>query len=309
MTKPAFTTPIDEADGVLNGPWRTPRQMLAEQTYDGHASIHDDETAQKLGFRGGTIEGPTHFSQIAPLGEAAWGEAWWRTGCISAHYRTAVYEGEKVQGFLQKPTPGANIAAAWAVKEDGSEVFRGTASVAGGGPTELEQRLKTLPPLEQPVILRDVKIGLRSPRQPARMGFEQHLGDYYPFTLAAKLKVITEPSDAYSPATVKNLGWERAVIPMEMVSVLLGSVGAFVNFPARGPNVGLFADQEIRLFDGPLLVDEPYEIEREVIALSGSRRTESAWVRTDIFLAGGSKPVAHMILNQAILVESYASYA
>ena len=46
--------------------------MLAEQTYDDHVSIHDDATAQKLGFKGGTIEGPTHFSQFAPLGDRLW---------------------------------------------------------------------------------------------------------------------------------------------------------------------------------------------------------------------------------------------
>ena len=39
--------------------------------------------------------------------------------------------------------------------------------------------------------------------------------------------------------------------------------------PIKGPAVGLFADQEIRLIRGPLFVGEDYETEREVIALSG----------------------------------------
>ena len=30
---------------TLTGPWRRPAQMLAEQEYDGHASVHDDDTA------------------------------------------------------------------------------------------------------------------------------------------------------------------------------------------------------------------------------------------------------------------------
>lgn len=71
---PAFGTLIEECEGDLVGPWRGPRQMLAAQTDEGHASIHDDATAQKLGFQGGTIEGPTHFSQFAPLCVARWGE-------------------------------------------------------------------------------------------------------------------------------------------------------------------------------------------------------------------------------------------
>ena len=57
MTSPLFDTAL-----TLTGPLRQPRQMLAEQEYDDHTSIHDDETAQKLGFQGGAIEGPTHFS-------------------------------------------------------------------------------------------------------------------------------------------------------------------------------------------------------------------------------------------------------
>ena len=51
----------------LASPLRRPHQMLAEQEYGGHTSIHDDAMAEKLGFRAGPIEGPTHFSQFVPL--------------------------------------------------------------------------------------------------------------------------------------------------------------------------------------------------------------------------------------------------
>ena len=54
----------------------------------------------------------------------------------------------------------------------------------------------------------------------------------------------------------------------------------------RKPVVGLFADQEIRMHSGPLFVGQAYEIDREVVALSGSRRTESMWIRTRVFRAG-----------------------
>jgi hypothetical protein len=40
---------------ALCGPLRKPHQMLAEQEYGGHSSIHDDGTAEKLGFRAGPI--------------------------------------------------------------------------------------------------------------------------------------------------------------------------------------------------------------------------------------------------------------
>ena len=72
---------------------------------------HDDATAQKLGFQGGTIEGPTHFSQFAPLCERVWGKAWFESGCLSAHYRNPVFEGEEVQASIEMPKGGQNICA------------------------------------------------------------------------------------------------------------------------------------------------------------------------------------------------------
>jgi hypothetical protein len=54
---------------ILTGPFRAPRQMLGDQEYDGHTSVHDDATADKLGLPGAPIEGPTHFSQFDPMGQ------------------------------------------------------------------------------------------------------------------------------------------------------------------------------------------------------------------------------------------------
>ena len=41
----SFDTPL-----YLCGPLREPKQMLADQQYSGHTSIHDDSMAEKLGF-------------------------------------------------------------------------------------------------------------------------------------------------------------------------------------------------------------------------------------------------------------------
>ena len=126
----AFDTVITETADSLAGPWRRPHQMLHAQVYDSHASIHDDATAQKLGFQGGTIEGPTHFSQFAPLCERLWGEAWFETGCISAHYRNPVFRGRGGAGHPGKARSRAKARCAIRmVKRDGTEVLRGTASV------------------------------------------------------------------------------------------------------------------------------------------------------------------------------------
>ncbi|VIO70684.1 hypothetical protein CI1B_33380 [Bradyrhizobium ivorense] len=306
LLETAFTTEILENGNLLVGPWRRPKQMLQAQTYDAHASIHDDATAQKLGFRGGTIEGPTHFSQFAPLCERIWGRTWFETGCLSAHYRNAVFEGEEVQAQIEKPQDGQTVCTIGMIKRDGTEVLRGTASIGGDGTeTALSQRLGELKPLADPVILADIKVGMKTARQPIRMDFDQHMGDLYPFSLADKLKVITEPSDAYYAQ--EHNPWGRAIIPMEMLSVLFQYRAREDRLPVRGPAVGLFADQEIRLTRGPLFPGETYWAEREVVALSGSKRTESMWVRTTVFDADNTL-VATMLLNGASMKDSYADY-
>ena len=93
-----------------------------------------------------------------------------------------------------------------------------------------------------------------------------------------------------------------------MVSVLVEYTAHSAGFPVKGPSVGLFADQEIRMIKGPLMVDAPYVIRREVAAVSESRRTESYWVRSSIHDATTDEKLAEMLLNHAVLKDSYATY-
>lgn len=308
MNSRAFETVIVDTGSALVGPWRQPRQMLNAQTYDQHASIHDDATAQKLGFKGGTIEGPTHFSQFAPLCEKLWGQAWFETGCISAHYRNAAFEGEDVQAIVEKPSDGATYCAIRMLKRDGTEVLRGSVSVGiNPPPSALDIRVTELKPLADPVILCDVNVGMTTRRQTTRMDFDQNMGELYPFSLTQKLKVITELSSYYLRDEGAKNPWQRAIIPIEMLSVLFQHSSKSDGLPVRGPAVGLFADQEIRLMRGPLFVGQDYQVERKVVALSGSRRTESLWVRSEVYDQSNTL-VASMLLNLASLKESYAAY-
>ena len=295
---------------MLCGPLRQPRQMLADQTYDGHKSIHDDAMAEGLGLTAGPIEGPTHFSQFDPLLFQIFGKAWFETGCISAHYQTMVVEGESVRAFVELPAPGATFVRLHAEKADGTPVLVGSASI--GEPTqphELEQRMAKLRPPTGLVINRDLKVGQRGAvPETIRMGFDQHMGDHYPFTLADKLAVITEPCAWYTPEGGATSPWGRPIIPTEMISVLLGSTIADAQLGGRTPAVGLFAGQQIRRIAGPLFVDQDYDLEREIVALSESARTESVWVKTQVYEAGTRKLVAEMVLNGATMKASYPHY-
>lgn len=56
--------------------------------------------------------------------------------------------------------------------------------------------------------------------------------------------------------------------------------------------VGLFAAQEIRLFDRPLYAETDYEVSRELIGLSASHRAESLSIRAEAYAPGGASPLA-----------------
>jgi hypothetical protein len=302
----SFATPL-----TLTGPLRRPRQMLSQQEYGGHASLHDDAMAQQLGFRAGPIEGPTHFSLFAPLLAHFWGKAWFERGCLSAHYQNMVVEGEEVRAFAEVPAAGAAMTRVWAEKADGTPVLEASASLGPeDSPTLLTRRLAELRPPGALLILSDLKVGMKgAAREHVRMDADQNMGALYPFSLNEKLAVITEPSPWYTDSDSGASPWGRPIIPLEMVSVLAEYSSRKARFPVKGPAVGLFADQEIRMIEGPLFVGEDYLIRREIVALSESRRTESYWVRTRIFDAGGSRLLAEMLLNHASLKHSYAGYA
>jgi len=290
----------------LAGPLRQPKQMLAEQSYSDDTSIHDDQIAASLGFQAGPIEGPTHFSQLSPHLLEVFGPTFFERGCLSVHYKNMVVEGESVRAFCD--TPGANSEPInlWMEKADGTPVLEGNASIGPEyGETFLSNRIKELRPPKQLVILSDLKIGMQGVRDElVCMKPDQKMGSLYPFSLNEKLAAITERSEWYE----EKSPWGAPIIPLEMISVLVEYSSRDAKFPIKGPAIGLFADQEIKLIDGPIFVGKDYVLRREIIALSESRRTESYWVRTKIFDPISQRLVGETILNHATLKDSYSEY-
>ena len=302
----SFSTPITREDGVLSGPFRAPANMLIEQEYGGHKSIHDDAEAERLGFKAGPIEGPTHFSQFDPLLVELWGKDWFERGCVSCHYKNMVVEGEEVQAFV-KPVSETRTEC-WAVKADGTQVLEASATLGPEhGETLLEARMARLRPAGELIILSDLEVGMTGREdEPVSMAADQNMGALYPFSLTEKLEKITERSAWYDSDSASP--WGRAIIPTEMVSVLAEYSGRKAGFPTKGPVIGLFADLEIRYINGPLLVGEPYLIRREIVALAQGRRTENYWTRTRIFDESGTTQMAESLLNHGVLKHSYADY-
>ena len=194
-----------------------------------------------------------------------------------------VVEGEEVQAMVEK-TPTDGVVRIAAQKRDGTPVLMGTASLGPDyGETELEQRMARLRPADQLVILADLHVGQKGAGNPEqiRMDMDQHMGDMYPFSNAQKLQKITENHPYYGDESP----WGKPVVPLEMVSVLTQYTSGQSGFRSRGPAIGLFAGQQIKMINGPLLVGEDYLLEREIIALSESRRTESNWILSRVYHA------------------------
>jgi hypothetical protein len=217
-----------------------------------------------------------------------------------------VVEGEEVRAYAALPAHSEHSTRIWAEKRDGTPVLMGTASLGPDhGTTEIASRIAGLRTPDQLVILRDLKVGQKGAvREQVVMAPDQHMGNSYPFSLNDKLKVITENSPWYSSASP----WGGAIIPFEMLSVLFEYTAGKAGFRTHGPAIGLFAGQEIKLIKGPLFVGYPYELEREIVALSESKRTESMWVKTTAYDGKTGDKVAEMILNSATLKNSYAKY-
>ncbi|MDZ7669707.1 MAG: hypothetical protein U5Q16_09930 [Gammaproteobacteria bacterium] len=119
----------------------------------GAGSIHDDATATRLGFRGGTVAGSVHMDQCAALLVEEYGKRWFEQGALSLYFRNATTDGERVQAVCEVPH-GASQVSVWLRREDDLEVAAGTASLGEHGATAL--RTRDLRPVE-PQALRILK--------------------------------------------------------------------------------------------------------------------------------------------------------
>jgi hypothetical protein len=297
-----FPTPLERNGENISGPMRAPVQMLAEQSYNDHLSVHDEATAGSLGLSGAPIEGPTHFSQFDPIAVELWGQQWFETGCISSHFSTMVVEGQQVQA--RATTASATSASISAVRDDDATVLTGTISITPHPTTALEERLANRRDPGDLFIVDQLTEGMVSAAPiETMMDLATSNGALYPFSLQRKLEGITERSSWYDSA---DNPWGRPIVPMEMLSVLANKVGE--RWPVRQPSLGLFLDLEVRLEGRPVFVDETYIVEREVVGLSASRRVESYWTRSTLTEKASGRHAATVLLHSGVFKDSYPSY-
>ena len=294
-----------ETELTVKGPWRAPHQMLAEQEYDGHASVHDEATADKLGLAGAPIEGPTHFSQFDPIAVSLFGKSWFEHGCISSHFENMVIEGEEVQAHAIPMTP--SMARIGATKSDGNSVLSGTITCGPNhSETELDRRLAGVKEPGELFIVDQLRIGEESKKFRVSMSFDDSNGHLYPFSLNDKLAHITESSPWYTQDGGASSPWGRAVVPTEMLSVLAHKAGGVGT--VRGPAVGLFIDLEVRLINGPVFVNSEYDVTHKIVGIGQSRRVESYWTLSSITDPASGELVATVLLHQGVFKASYEKY-
>jgi hypothetical protein len=166
------------------GPFRTPRNMAAEVK----GSIHDDSTAQKLGFRGGTVAGSVHMDQFVPRLVEVYGETWFETGGLSLYFTQATVDREEVRAVVDTGPERSRLTM---FNHDDAQILVGTASGGPDAEAELAGRMAGQAAVEagRLRILADVKVGDEARDIPVRLE---------PETLENHLEIITETVPAYA---------------------------------------------------------------------------------------------------------------
>ena len=260
--------------GVIVGPLR----RSVNQAQGIKESIHNDATASKLGFRGGTVAGSIHLELFPPLLLEAFGEEWFERGNISINFRNPTTDREPVRACVGLPSIGLRDAQVDAKieREDGLLVGEGTAAV---GDPHVPSALLALDlaryELGELRILDGISAGDPIPEAAVHMSSDVQ---------AARRNVITEPLERYfeegvaSPATIVHYLYEHP-------ARILGK--------RAGKAVGLFGAIEVGHVNGPLILDRTYTVGGKVVALGQSPKTEYVWFESYANDASG-KRIAEM---------------
>jgi hypothetical protein len=262
-------------EGFLYGAWK--RSINAAAQVKG--SIHDEETAQSVGMRGGAVAGTMHLDLFPPLALRTFGQHFFQHGCLSLFYTYAMKDGEEVRAIIKLPPEGAQDVQVEARVEsfDGHMVAQGTISV--GNPSEISYlqtiKIESSPP-EQLRILKGLKPGDELPAKDVVTNTER---------IKNAIGRLEDVIDWYSGKTP----WGIAIVPPSMT---WGLMGMSPSFTPQG--VGFFGATEIRSVNGPIKVDISYHTKGKVIAVGVTNRTEYYWFESELHEKATGKLVAQM---------------
>ena len=279
---------MNTSSRTLSSDWRHPINVSAHQK----GGIHDDATAQKLGFAGGTIAGSLHMEQFPPQLVAHFGDDWWRRGNLSLYFTAATIEGDAVQSHLQPQ--GGGQARAWIEKEDGTIVLDGTAYLGEDANSALRRRLADVRPATDLRMLADVRVGATCGALATRAADN---------AIDERLQVITEPLAVYENLETTKAAYGGRVLPFAPLVHLMRAVEPSIA-PVRGPFVGLFGAIEIQYLNGPILSETDYLVSGKALAVSESPKTEILWYEATLFDSETKAPLARMLKMDRLLKNS-----
>lgn len=259
---------------TVTGLWRRPKNTSADEK----GGIHDDDTAQGLGFQGGTIAGSIHMEQFPPLLVGYFGDAWWRQGGMSLYFKAATVDHEPVCCKLEPISE--TKARIWMENESGVMVMEGSASLGDDPDSQVSKRIAANRPAEDLRMLGAVVIGTPSPECAVQVSDE---------SIDQRLAVITEPMDCYTDATI----FGGRVAPMaECIHAFRGVEEHII--PISGPYVGLYGSIEVQYLGQPVVAGRDYLAHGHVVALSDSPKTEICWYTAWLSDAKSGEKVARM---------------
>jgi len=263
---------------IIESAWRRPTNTSADEK----GGIHDDDTAQKLGFDGGTVAGSLHMEQFPPLLVQHFGEDWWRQGSLSLYFKKATFDGDPVRAFLEGESD--TRAKVWMENEAGDLVMSGTAALGADPKSEIQTRLQNV---RTPTDLRMLSNVV--PGKPS-VTLTVQANDA---AIEERLRVITEPMSLYTENEQDNKAWGGRVLPIAPFVHLFRAVELEI-VPINGDYVGLYGAIEVQYLNGPVTSNTEYSLTGHAVAVSESPKTEVVWYEATLSDPKTHKPIAKM---------------
>ncbi|MEE8422501.1 MAG: hypothetical protein V3S31_06965 [Dehalococcoidia bacterium] len=120
---------------LFEGRWRTLPNLAA----DLKDSIHDDDRARELGFRGGFVPGPTVAEAVTPAILGHFGQRWFEGGWYDLKFITPVYTDDEVQEVAEPFDDTPDTVAVKLLTRDGRLTCGGRAGLGTAVPWDPDQ--------------------------------------------------------------------------------------------------------------------------------------------------------------------------
>lgn len=267
-------------EGNIYGTWHRARNWAIDM----EDTIHSDEMAQKVGFRGGAVVGISHLDLFPPLLLKAFGPRWFERGSLSIYYTYALTDGEELRAVVGVPPEKETDVQvkAWMETPEGQTVGTGTASI--GDPEEqsylLSQELVNAE-REDIRILDDMRPGDPLPTEDVLVTQED---------VAGRLSTIQDPLDWHRGGSP----WGGAILPLSSYYGAMSMGGPDHRYTAGAKAVSFFGATELRHINGPVKAGVPYRSGGEFVCVGASPKTEFFWFDSYLDEKDSGKRVAEM---------------